>query len=317
MAAKVDIGAAIPPATTPVSPAGPNDASFPGWVEEGPGDPPLLQLEPEHVISLAGKTAIVSGAARGIGAACAQAFAEHGAAVVLADILEEQCAETARRIADATGVDTMAVRADVSDEGDCAALLDACTDRFGRCDILLNNAGIIVQGSILDATVEDFDRVLAVNLRGTFLLGRAVARHMVESGTRGTIINMSSTNAVVTIPDQLPYAASKGGVAQMTRAMAMALAPHDIRVNAIGPGTILTDMLKVVIANDEARRTILSRTPMGRIGDPSEVASVAVFLASRYASYLTGETIYPDGGRLSLNYTVPVREDDAGVPGSQ
>ena len=140
----------------------------------------------------------------------------------------------------------------MSDEADCAALLDACTDRFGGCDILLNNAGIIVAGSILDATIEDFDRVMAVNLRGTFLLGRLVARHMVESGTRGTIINMSSTNAVVTIPDQLPYAASKGGVAQMTKAMAMALAPHDIRVNAIGPGTILTDMLKVVIANDRS-----------------------------------------------------------------
>ena len=148
-----------------------------------------------------------------------------------------------------------------------------------------------------------------MNLRGTFLVSRQIARYMVERGTKGVIINMSSTNAVVTIPDQMAYAASKGGVAQMTRAMAMALAPHDIRVNAIGPGTILTDMLKVVIANDEARRTILSRTPMGRIGDPAEVASVAVFLASDYASYLTGETIYPDGGRLSLNYTVPVRED--------
>ena len=194
------------------------------------------------MISLAGKTAIVTGAARGIGA--------------------------------------------------------ACTDRFGGCDILLNNAGIIVSGSILDATVEDFDRVPAVNLRVSFLLGRLVAGQMVEHGTKGSIVNMSSTNAV----------------AQMTKAMAMALAPHDIRVNAIGPGTILTDMLEVVIADDEARRTILSRTPMGRIGDPAEVASVAVFLASDYASYITGDTIYPDGGRLSLNYTVPLREDGAGVP---
>lgn len=274
---------------------------------DGDGGLSLLPRSPNTLISLAGKTAIVSGAARGIGAACARAFAEHGANVVLGDVLEDVCAETARHIAADTGAATLAVRADVSDPDDCAALLDACTDRFGGCDILLNNAGIIVSGSILDATVEDFDRVLAVNLRGSFLLGRLVARHMVERGTKGSIINMSSTNAVVTIPEQLAYAASKGGVAQMTKAMAMALAPHDIRVNAIGPGTILTDMLEVVIANDEARRTILSRTPMGRIGDPSEVASVAVFLASDYASYITGDTIYPDGGRLSLNYTVPLR----------
>lgn len=266
-------------------------------------------MEPDRVISLAGKTAIVTGAARGIGAACARAFAEHGANVVLGDVLEDQCAETAANISADTGAATLSVSADVSDPADCAALLAACTDRFDGCDILLNNAGIIVPGSILDATIEDFDRVIAVNLRGTFLLSQLVARHMVERGTKGAIINMSSTNAVVTIPDQMPYAASKGGVQQMTRAMAMALAPHDIRVNAIGPGTILTDMLKVVIADDEARRTILSRTPMGRIGGPEEVASVAVFLASDYASYVTGDTIFPDGGRLSLNYTVPLRED--------
>ena len=256
----------------------------------------------------------MTGAARGIGAACARAFAAHGANVVLGDLLEDLCAETARRICADTGADTVPVRADASDPEDCAALLAACTGYFGGCDILLNNAGIIVPGSILDATVEDFDRVLAVNLRGPFLMSRLVARQMVARGTKGSIINMSSTNAVVTIPDQLPYAASKGGITQMTRAMAVALAPHDIRVNAIGPGTIMTDMLKVVIADGEARRTILSRTPQGRIGDPSEVASVAVFLASDYASYVTGDTIYPDGGRLSLNYTVPLRDDVPDVP---
>ena len=234
--------------------------------------------------------------------------------MVLGDVLEDLCGETARRISADTGAATLSVRADASDPEDCAALLAACTDRFGGCDVLLNNAGIIVPGSILDATVEDFDRVLAVNLRGPFLMSRLVARQMVARGTKGSIINMSSTNAVVTIPDQLPYAASKGGITQMTRAMAVALAPHDIRVNAIGPGTIMTDMLKVVIADGEARRTILSRTPQGRIGDPSEVASVAVFLASDYASYVTGDTIYPDGGRLSLNYTVPLRDDVPDVP---
>lgn len=261
------------------------------------------------MISLADKTAIVTGAARGIGAACARAFAEHGARVVLADVLAEPCEATAEAIARDTGAATLAVEMDVSREADCEALLARCVERFGRCDILLNNAGIIARGSILDASTEDFDRVLAVNLRGPFLLSRAVANHMVEQGIHGTIINMSSTNAVVTIPDQLPYAASKGGVAQLTKVMAMALAPHDIRVNAIGPGSIATDMLKTVMQDETARRTILSRTPLGRAGDPSEVASVAVFLASDYASYLTGETIFPDGGRLALNYTVPLRED--------
>ncbi len=261
------------------------------------------------MISLAGRTAIVTGAARGIGAACARALAEHGAQVVLADVLEEECAATARQIEGGTGQATAAVRADVSREEDCDAVLEVCLDRFGACDILLNNAGVIASGSILDGTVEDFDRVLAVNLRGPFLLSRVVARHMVEQGVKGSIIHMSSTNSVVAIPDQLPYAVSKGGIQQLTRVMAMALAPHDIRVNAIGPGTIDTEMAKVTMNDEKARRTILSRTPLGRVGDPSEVATIAVFLASEYASYVTGDTIFPDGGRLSLNYTVPLRED--------
>ncbi len=265
------------------------------------------------MIMLEGKTAIVTGAAKGIGAACALAFARHGADVVLGDVLEERCSDTARRIAEETGRETLAVRADVSRESDCAALLDACTQRFDRCDILLNNAGIIAAGSILDAEIEDFDRVLGVNLRGTFLLSRLVARDMVARGVRGSIIHMSSTNAVVTIPNQLAYAVSKGGVMQLTKVMAIALAPHDIRVNAIGPGTIVTDILDSVIADEEARRTILSRTPLGRFGDPAEIGTVAVFLASDYASYLTGETIYPDGGRLALNYTIPLREDGSTV----
>ena len=130
---------------------------------------------------------------------------------------------------------------------------------------------------------------------------------MVDKGIEGAIINMSSTNAVVAIPDQLPYAVSKGGIAQLTRAMALGLAPHRIRVNAIGPGSIATDMLREVMTNEESRRTILSRTPLGRFGEPEEVANVAVFLASGYAAYVTGQTVYPDGGRLSLNYTVPVK----------
>ncbi len=259
-------------------------------------------------MNLRKKTAIVTGAARGIGAACARAFAEHGANVVLADIADEECRVTAEAIASATGTQTLAVTTDISVPEQCERLLGACVDRFGQCDILLNNAGIIVAGSILDASIEDFDRVLAVNLRGTFLLSKLVARQMVDGDIGGAIINMSSTNAVVAIPDQLPYAVSKGGIAQLTRTMAIGLAPHRIRVNAIGPGSIATNMLKEVMTNEESRRTILSRTPLGRFGEAEEVANVAVFLASDYASYVTGQTVYPDGGRLALNYTMPVSE---------
>ena len=149
--------------------------------------------------------------------------------------------------------------------------------------------------------------MLAVNLKSMFLCGQAVARAMVKRGIRGSIVNMSSANAVVAIPNQVPYVVSKGGINQLTKVMAVALAPHGIRVNAIGPGTILTELSKqAVLTDDAARRKILSRTPLGRCGEPEEVAAVAAFLASDDASYLTGQTIYPDGGRLALNYTVPV-----------
>ena len=122
----------------------------------------------------------------------------------------------------------------------------------------------------------------------------------------GAIINMSSINAVMAIPAQLAYVTSKGALAQLTKAMALGLAPHGIRVNAIGPGTIATDILKGVMTDDQAKNRILSRTPLGRFGEPEEIAKVAVFLAGDDASYITGQTIYPDGGRLALNYTVPV-----------
>ena len=159
----------------------------------------------------------------------------------------------------------------------------------------------------LDLDEADFDRVLAVNLKSMFLCGQAAARRMVKQGRGGAIVNLSSVNAVLAIPNQVPYVVSKGGINQLTRVMAVSLAPHGIRVNAIGPGTIATDLAKkAVLGSEEAKRRILSRTPMGRLGEPEEVAAVAAFLASDDASYLTGQTIYPDGGRLGLNYTMPV-----------
>jgi NAD(P)-dependent dehydrogenase (short-subunit alcohol dehydrogenase family) len=164
----------------------------------------------------------------------------------------------------------------------------------------------------LDLAEADFDRVLNVNLKGSFLLGQAVARHIVarvkDGGKPGAIVNMSSVNAVFAIANQVPYSVSKGGVNQLTKVMALSLAPYGIRVNAIGPGSIMTEMLASVNADPAAKNRILSRTPMGRIGEPAEIAAIAAFLASDDASYITGQTIYADGGRLPLNYTVPVKE---------
>jgi NAD(P)-dependent dehydrogenase (short-subunit alcohol dehydrogenase family) len=176
----------------------------------------------------------------------------------------------------------------------------------------VNNAGIVAGADFLDVTEEDFDRVLRVNLKGFFLCGQAAARQMVkqigEGGTPGSIVNMSSVNAVFGLPNQVPYTVSKGGINQLTKSMAVSLATYGIRVNAIGPGSIATDILASVNNDPDARRRLLSRTPLGRIGEPSEIAAIAAFLASDDASYITGQTIYADGGRMPLNYTVPVKE---------
>jgi len=255
------------------------------------------------------RVVIVTGAARGIGLACAERFARDGDIVVLADIDEQAGAEAAASIVD-EGHQAQFMACDVGERLDVRNVVAATLEAYGHIDVLINNAGIVSGSSFLDLTEEDFDRVLRVNLKGSFLMGQAVTRQMVgqvEEGAKpGVIVNMSSINAVFALADHVPYTVSKGGVAQLTKAMSLSLAPHGIRVNAIGPGSINTQMLASVADNEEARHKVLSRTPLGRIGEPSEIASVAAFLASDDASYITGQTIYPDGGRLPLNYTVPV-----------
>ena len=245
------------------------------------------------------KVALVTGAAQGIGLACAQAFAREGARVVMADVNEDKGRKAAADLQAAF------VRCDVSRKADVVAAVARAVSEFGRLDTLVANAGIVHAAEFLDLEEADFDRVLSVNLKGIFLAGQAAARQMVKQGGGGAIVNMSSVNAVMAIPNQVPYVVSKGGINQLTKVMALSLAPHRIRVNGIGPGTILTELAKTaVLGNKEAERKILSRTPLGRMGEPEEIASVAAFLASDDASYLTGQTIYPDGGRLALNYTV-------------
>jgi len=247
--------------------------------------------------------AIVTGATQGIGLACAQRLATDGAQVMLVDIKPEGFDASA-----ALGSAARFFAADVSQKADVDAMIAATLAAFGRIDILVNNAGVTHAADFLDLAEDDFDRVMRINLKSMFLCSQAAARHMVKQ-QGGCIINMSSVNSELAIPNQVPYVVSKGGINQLTKVMALSLAPHGIRVNGIGPGTILTELAKkAVLASDEARHTILSRTPMGRCGEPEEVASVAAFLASDDASYMTGQTMYVDGGRLALNYTVPVKQ---------
>ncbi len=252
---------------------------------------------------LANKTAIVTGASQGIGLACATRLVQEGARVMLVDVRPEGAQAAA-----ALGEAARFYQADVSLKPEVDAMIAATLSAFGQIDILVNNAGVTHAANFLELEEADFDRVLRINLKSMFLCSQGVAREMVKRQA-GCIINMSSVNAELTIPNQVPYVVSKGGVNQLTRVAAISLAEHGIRVNAIGPGTILTELAKkAVLGSPEARHTILSRTPLGRCGEPEEVAAICAFLASEDASYMTGQTLYADGGRMALNYTVPVRE---------
>jgi NAD(P)-dependent dehydrogenase (short-subunit alcohol dehydrogenase family) len=194
----------------------------------------------------------------------------------------------------------------VGHKPDVDALVAQTLAAHGRVDVLVNNAGFFKAADFLEVSEADFDAVLRVNLKGSFLVGQAVAREMAKAG-RGSIVNMSSVNGVLAIPTIASYNVSKGGINQLTRVMALALADKGIRVNAVAPGTIATELAaKAVLTSDEAKTKIMMRTPMKRLGEPSEIADVVAFLASDAASYITGEIVVVDGGRMTLNYTVPV-----------
>jgi len=261
-------------------------------------------------VSLDNKVAIITGGAHGIGRAIVRRFLDDGARVVFADIDDDAGAVAETELA--TYGEVRFVECDVGERLDIRNLVATTLDAFGEVDILVNNAGIVAGADFLDLDPADFERVMKINLTGYFLAGQAVARHMVDQieagGQAGTIINISSVNAVLAIPNQVPYAVSKGGINQLTKVMALSLAPYGIRVNGIGPGSIMTELLESVMDNPDVKNRILSRTPLGRIGEPHEIAGIAAFLASEDASYITGQTIYADGGRLALNYTVAVDE---------
>ena len=255
-------------------------------------------------MSLDGKVAIITGAAGGIGLAIAQRYARDGVRVVMTDLqaaLGEQEAEAMR----ATGGWARFIACDTSDEAAVVALIETVETEVGPIKLAVCSAGISKGGQpFYDTSLEDFTKVLTVNLIGPFIVGKAVARRMIANGVRGSIIHISSVGAVLAVETSPAYCTSKGGLSMLTKVMALAMARHGVRVNAIGPGPTWSPMTEAAL-DQPAVDMMLSRTPLGRFAEADEIAGVAAFLAGEDSAYITGQTLYADGGRLALNYVVP------------
>ncbi len=248
----------------------------------------------------AGNVAIVTGAARGIGFGIARMLAERGYAVVLADILEEQVAQAAHQLA-STGVRAIGVRCDVRSPSDVEHLLDAAYREFGHVNCLVNNAAWIAPTAVpfLEVTLENFDVAMETNVRGVFLCSQRFAKRAIAAGQPGVIVNMSSASSEIARPNNLQYQASKAAINQMSRVMAIELAPYGFRVCVVAPGVVMTERETASMSDpgkQVQRRAQMARIPLGRTGGVEEIASVVAFLASPEASYMTGAVLFVDGG---------------------
>ena len=248
-------------------------------------------------MDLKNKVAIITGSRRGIGKAIALALAKAGANVVVSDINLDDCNKVVEEIKAING-NALAVKADVSNPEDVSQMINLTTEKFGKVNILINNAGIYMQKSLTDVTEQDFDRTLDINLKGVFLCSKAVVPEMIKQG-KGKIINIASIAGQVGFANSSAYCASKGAIINITRELALELAQYKINVNAIGPGVIETDMTKDLLEDKATKETLLANIPLSRIGKPEDIANAALFLASDNSDYITGITLFVDGGWLT------------------
>ena len=246
------------------------------------------------------KVAIVTGADSGIGRAIAIQFAKEGATVVVNYAHNEQKADEVRQIIEKNNGKSLVIQADVSQYQQAIGLIQQAAEHFNQLDILVNNAGMEIHSPFLDVTEEQFDRVLSVDLKGAFFCAQAAAREMVNRKTAGRIVNISSVHEDLAMPKNVPYCCAKGGLRMLTRTISLELAPYNITVNNIAPGAIHTPIDADVEADPEKMAALLKEIPLSRMGQPEEVAKLALYLASDAAAYVTGSTYVIDGG-LSIN----------------
>lgn len=250
------------------------------------------------MFNLEGKVAVVTGARRGIGRGIALKLAEAGAKVIVSDIDEADCQKVVEEVG-ALGSEGLAVRCDVTSPADVKALVERAVEKFGRLDVLVNNAGIAEFKPFLELTEADWDKTLNINLKGYFLCAQAAAREMVKAGRGGKIVNIASVAGFIGFPTVAHYCASKGGVLQLTRTLALELAKDKINVNAVAPGVIDTPMTAGILSDPEQSKQFMAKIPWGRVGQPEDIAAAVVFLASSEADYITGATLVVDGGWLA------------------
>jgi glucose 1-dehydrogenase len=252
----------------------------------------------EALVPLKGKVAIVTGGNSGIGKACVLALADHGAEIVIDYVSDKDATEALEKQVSALGDQVAAVEADVSSVSDLQRLIDTAVSSFGRLDIMVNNAGIETRTSILDTTEQQFEKVLAVNLKSAFFGTQLAAKQMMKQGGEGTIINVTSVHEDWPMPGNTPYCLSKGGMRMLTRTAGLELAPRGIRVVGVGPGAVVTPINAPTLDDPAELARVQAAIPLGRMARPEEIGAVVAFLAGTGASYLTATTIFIDGGMM-------------------